>query len=357
MIRLVYMNETNITQRQNFILNMINKSEGILRGRIQEELGEIYKISKPTLVRDLVNLIKNKLIRVEGKGKNTKYFPFSKNPLLKYFDLNQYFSNEPDERISAKRNFNKHVFNDFDKLFSLVEIKKINKVSKSFDKQTKCLSPNILKKELERFVIELSWKSSKIEGNTYTLLETEELIRGNKEAEGKTKEEAIMILNHKSAFNEILKDKAKFKKLSVFDISQLHNILTKDLNIETGIRRHAVGITGTVYKPFDNEFQIKEAMERLVEVINKSDKPIEKALIASSMISYIQPFSDGNKRTGRMLASALLLAFDCYPLSYRSIDESELKKALILFYEQNSIYHLKRLFLEQLMFAYSNYFK
>ena len=69
------------------------------------------------------------------------------------------------------------------------------------------------------------------------------------------------------------------------------------------------------------------------------------------MISYIQPFADGNKRTGRMLTNAILLAHDFYPLSYRSVDEDMYKKALILFYEQGSIYNLKEIFINQYKFA------
>ena len=98
-------------------------------------------------------------------------------------------------------------------------------------------------------------------------------------------------------------------------------------------------------------------MEKLIDVLNKNSSTLEKALIANSMISYIQPYSDGNKRTGRMLTNAILLAHDCFPLSYRSVDEDDYKKALILFYEQGSIYHLKRLFIEQLLFAFDTYFK
>ena len=117
-----------------------------------------------------------------------------------------------------------------------------------------------------------------------------------------------------------------------------------------------MGITGTVYKPLDNQWQIKEALEKLIAVINKTNNPLEKALIASTMISYIQPFADGNKRTGRMLTNAILLAHDYYPLSYRSVDEITYKKAPILFYEQNSLYQLKKIILDQYQLALKTYF-
>ena len=117
-----------------------------------------------------------------------------------------------------------------------------------------------------------------------------------------------------------------------------------------------MGINGTVYKPLDNQWQIKEALEKLIAVINKTNNPLEKALIASTMISYIQPFADGNKRTGRMLTNAILLAHDYYPLSYRSVDEITYKKAPILFYEQNSLYQLKKIILDQYQLALKTYF-
>jgi Fic family protein len=143
----------------------------------------------------------------------------------------------------------------------------------------------------------------------------------------------------------------------VSKISQLHEVLTNDLSIATGVREQPVGITGTVYKPLDNKWQILEALEKMSEAINVSSYPLEKALIASAMISYIQPFADGNKRTGRMLTNAILLADDFYPLSYRSIDEDTYKKALILFYEQGSLYSLKEIFINQYKFALDTYFQ
>lgn len=200
-------------------------------------------------------------------------------------------------------------------------------------------------------------ETSRIEGNTYSLLETETLIKEKKEATGHSREEAMMILNHKETFELILKDKSKFKKLTLSEINQLHNLLVRGLNVTYGIRKQAVGITGTTYRPFANEFQIKEAMKKLIELPNKTENVLDKALITSSMVPYIQPYSDGNKRMGRMLTNALLLAHDYYPLSYRSVDEEEFKRALILFYEQNSVYHLKRIFIEQLLFAFDTYFK
>lgn len=346
-----------LTPRQKYILNLINQSEGLLREEIQNKIQETYPSSKPTLVRDLNILLEHSFIKFEGKARATKYLSRQINRLLRKFDIERYFADDPDKRIGARKTFDFKILEDLHGLFSQDEIEAFKNNCNSFKEQTSKLSPDLLKRELERFIIELSWKSSKIEGNTYTLLETESLIKEQKEAFGKTKDEAVMILNHKSAFDEILRNKDNFKNISISQISQLHNILIKDLDVISGIRKQAVGITGTTYQPLDNEHQIREVFEKTITTINKTKNPFEKALIAQFMIAYIQPYTDGNKRTARMFTNAILLAHDLYPLSYRSVDEDSFKKSLILFYEQSSIYEIKKSFIEQVRFANETYFR
>ncbi len=350
------MNDTIMSQRQSYILNLVNESDGLSREEIGGKIKAIYPLSKLTLIRDLNVLVKNALVRQGGRARATRYYSVSENPLLRPFDLSRYFADEPDRRYGARRTFDFGVFEHLWGLFSAAELAELAK-QPSFDKKTKGLDPMIMKKELERFVIELSWKSAQIEGSTYTLLETETLIKERRAAVGKPKSDALMILNHKVAFEEILRDKPRFRRLDFSDVNQLHNLLIKDLDIAAGIRRQPVGITGTVYRPLDNEHQVREAFEKALAVVNKTENPFEKALIVHFMFPYIQPYIDGNKRTARMLTNAVLLAHDRLPLSYRSVDEDEFKKALILFYEQKSIYHIKRLFVDQVRFANETYFR
>src|SRR3989338_1484643 len=151
------------------------------------------------------------------------------------------------------------------------------------------LDKTILKRELERFTIELSWKSSQIEGNTYSLLETEELIKNKKEAKGHDKSEAIMILNHKTAFDTILEKKESFKEITVADIRMIHSELVRELDIKSGIRESAVGITGTKYLPLDNKWQIEEALNKLIVQTKKIKSVPEKALFFLAVIAYLQP--------------------------------------------------------------------
>ncbi len=351
------MNETNPNSRQQYILNLINQRETIGRLAIEEEIEKIYPASKPTVARDLALLLKKRLIKTSGRGKNTVYFAYENNPLLKHFNLDQYFLLDPDQRGNVKKTFNFNIYQYLINLFSEKEKKYIQNMNKSFSEESQKITPDIYQKELERFIIEFAWKSSKIEGNTYSLLDTEALIKQQIEAQGHSKKEAKMILNHKQAFDLILKNKDEFKTISLTQITELHNCIVQEMGVTTGLRKHSVGITGTTYLPLDNTWQIQEALEKLVKVLGQITFPLEKALIAGVMLAYIQPFADGNKRTSRMLTNAILLAQDFYPLSYRSIDEVAYKKALILFYEQNSIYSLKNIFIDQYKFALQTYFR
>lgn len=351
------MNETILESRQKYLLNIVSGASGLSREQVQDQINRLYPVSKPTLIRDLNNLLERRLIRVQGTAKATRYYPATTNPLLRPFDLERYFADDPDQRRGAKRTFDVSVLGHLHDLFLPNELDQLRSYTVSFSQRTRQLPDDIVKREMERFVIELSWKSSKIEGNTYTLLETEALIKEKREAAGRSRQEAIMILNHKAVFEQILQHRVSFRKISLSDVNQLHGVLVKDLGVDTGIRRHPVGVTGTVYRPLDNQHQILEVYEKTFDLINHTINPFEKALIAHVMIPYIQPYSDGNKRTARILTNAVLLAHDLFPLSYRSVDEEEFKQALILFYEQGSLYHSKRLFIEQVKFAQEHYFR
>ena len=218
------------------------------------------------------------------------------------------------------------------------------------------LSDNEYKKELERLAIDLSWKSSQIEGNTYTLLETERLLKEKETASGKTKEEAVMLLNHKDALDFIIENHNYLNSLTISKIEDIHSILTKELAVERNLRKRRVGISGTNYKPLDNEFQIQEALRNTFDVINNKESVFEKALLALVLISYIQPFVDGNKRTARIVSNAILINYDYCPLSFRTVDSVDYKKAMLLFYEQNNISNFKEIFINQFEFAVKTYF-
>ena len=320
--------------------------------------GTAFKGSDATLKRMIAAGIKAGDIVAEGKARATRYRLSPQAQLLMPLNLDTYFALEVDER-QVQSSYNFELINGLlaeTRLFSDKEQVHLDALQEEFRQHVSELTDNEYRKEMERLGIDLSWKSSQIEGNTYTLLETERLLRESKTAEGKSKEEAVMLLNHKDALSFVLDNPDYLKELTVSHLEDIHQLLTKDLSIDKGLRRHRVGITGTNYHPLDNEFQIREAMRDACELINSKSNIFEKALLTLILLSYIQPFSDGNKRTARITSNAILIANDYCPLSFRSIDSIDYKKAMLIFYEQNNLCAFKQIFMEQFEFAVKEYF-
>jgi Fic family protein len=211
-------------------------------------------------------------------------------------------------------------------------------------------------RELERLSIDLSWKSSQIEGNTYSLLETERLLKEQETAEGKAKDDATMLLNHKEALDFIIAEPNYVTPLTRTIIEDIHSILIQSLGVDRNIRRRRVGIIGTNYKPLDNEFQIKKALDDMCNLVNSRKNIFEKALLLLVLISYIQAFNDGNKRTARIISNAVLISHNYCPISFRTVNSIDYKKAMLLFYEQNNITAFKDIFINQFEFAVKTYF-
>lgn len=314
-------------------------------------------IDRKTLQRDLKELEEKLLISKKGMGKSTIYSLSTSHEILKKINVEKYFS-IPYIKREIKENFNFEIFKILEgDIFTKEEKKKLENLHNEFIRNfSKYNSQTLINKEFERIMIEFSWKSSEIEGNTYSLLSTEALIRDNIKEEGKTKEETQMILNHKDVFNEAIQNKQRFLELDYSDIEYIYGVLTKDLDISRNIRDGIVGITGTKYKPLGNGFQLQEALQEMAVLINKKNSFFEKVFLSLILISYIQVFEDGNKRTARMISNAILLAHNSIPLSYRIVDVKEYKKASLLFYEINNISYFKQIFIEQFEDAVNNYF-
>lgn len=363
MIRLFSMFDTinQMNERQKHILAVLRRDAQPGPSEVRQLLAEqIAPNSLPALItikRDLDELTEAGYCIREGKGRATGYRLSMRGLIMRPFDVDSYVELPPDERVLFPR-FSFELFPHFpDRLLSDARIKSLDEATKLYQAQVAAASPVVLEKEMERFVIELSWKSSMIEGNTYTLLDTERLIKEGVPASGHHPAEAQMILNHKHALQFVAKTVSE-KKLTTLNqrlVEQIHELLIKDMGVATGPRRTLVGITGSAYTPLDNEFQIREALTALYAAIDRLDHPIEKAMLALAGLSYIQPFEDGNKRTARLASNALLLAHNHAPLSYRNVDIESYRSAMLLFYEQNSIAAVKDIFIAQYEFSTTHY--
>ena len=316
------------------------------------------KESPATVKRILASLVDGKSVIVSGQGRATRYSISPQAHVTMALDIDTYFQKETDERI-VQTGFNFDLINEIlpnVDIFSESENNHLVALQGQFANNLDGITSAEYNKEMERLGIDLSWKSSQIEGNTYSLLETEKLLKEKKTASGKTKEEAVMLLNHKDALDFILSDPNYLKTISVRQIEELHSLLIKELNVDKGIRSRRVGITGTNYRPLDNEFQIREALDDSCRLINNKQNVFEKAFLALVLLSYIQAFADGNKRTARITSNAILIANRYCPISFRTVDSVDYKKAMLIFYEQNNISAFKKIFIDQFEFAVQTYF-
>lgn len=328
------------------------------------QMSEILRFSKmsknpaslATLKRDMNFLCSTNHITKTGKGRNVNYVLSDYGLLHRNFDPGEYEKQQEDRSVLAKYNFRIFDILKKEEIFTGKELEKLENATREFAKKAEGRSETIHKKELERFVIELSWKSSKIEGNTYTLLDTEKLLREGIESPMHTKDEARMIVNHKNAFAYIIECKKVGKDILTFrELENVHRILTDGLGVNRGLRASAVGITGTRYLPLAIQSQIEEETGKMITVAQEKRDTFSKTLIAILGISYLQPFEDGNKRTSRIFSNAILLQNNCAPLSYRGADEKEYREAMLIFYEQNSLEPFKKIFIDQYIFACENY--
>lgn len=342
------------SKRQGEALVILTSQSDVESPTPAERLAEQLEVSIATIRRDLAALLKGGYVVSTGPGRGGGYTLSTLGRLSSPIDPARHCAVDPDRRFC--RPFDPELIRSLpSSLFRDDELAKLAPLPPESSRDLRAVD-TATRKELERFVIELAWKSSSIEGNTYTLLDTQELITTGRRAPGRKAEEAVMILNHKTAFQFVLENLEEFRaRPSEAALRQVHAVMVKGLNVETGFRRRLVGITSTSYRPPDNEFQIKEAVRNILDAVGRAENPHTAALVALAGLSYVQPFVDGNKRTSRLIADAVLLSRDLHPLSYRGVENSEYLAAVLTFYETGSAAGLKDVFSRQVEFSRDHY--
>ncbi len=198
-----------------------------------------------------------------------------------------------------------------------------------------------------RLLIDLSWNSSRLEGNTYSLLETERLLEQGESAEGKDALEAQMILNHKAAI-ELLVDQAEETGFNRYTILNLHALLSDNLLADPQacgrLRNLAVGIGGTVYHPLEVPQLIGEYFQTILDTAAAIADPFEQAFFAMMHLAYLQPFEDVNKRVSRLAANIPLIRENLSPLSFVDVPERAYVDGILGVYELNRIELLRDVF-------------
>jgi fido (protein-threonine AMPylation protein) len=201
---------------------------------------------------------------------------------------------------------------------------------------------------LSRLLIDLSWNSSRLEGNTYSLLDTQRLIEAGEAAEGKAATDTQMILNHKAAI-EFLVESAEDIAFNRHTILNLHAFLAENLLPNPAaagrIRQIPVGIGSSVYRPLDIPPVLNECFDELLGKAQAIDDPFEQAFFVMVQLPYLQPFEDVNKRVSRLAANIPLFRRNLAPISFVDVPDDTYTWGVLGVYELNRVDLLKDVFL------------
>lgn len=200
---------------------------------------------------------------------------------------------------------------------------------------------------LSRLLIDLSWASSRLEGNTYSRLDTQNLIELGREAPGKDRLEAQMILNHKAAIEMLVSgvDDIGFNR---YTICNLHALLADNLLPDPSaagrIRKIDVGISGTTYQPLAIPQRIEELFDLFLAKATAIADPFEQAFFTMVQLPYLQPFEDVNKRVSRLAANIPFIHRNLAPLSFIDVPERDYIDGTLAVYELNRVELLRDVF-------------
>jgi DNA-binding transcriptional ArsR family regulator len=281
-------------------------------------------ISQPTLSRRLAALQGDRHVVVKGKGRSTTYELDDYN---KYFDI-------PAERRKAV-GYDRSILANY------------------IPNKTRWLDPAVVAHLLiagggakpeastysraiaQKLLVDLSYASSNLEGNTYSYLDTQVLIEYGQAAEGKAADETQMILNHKEAITYLIDNIGEIE-IDVREIKNIQSLLSRGLIDPAArgtVRRRIVGLGNSAYTPLAIPQILEDQLGIIVEKQALIDDPFERSLFLMTMISYLQFFEDVNKRTGRLACNIPLLKAGMAPLSFISVDKTKYTKGLLAFYE------------------------
>jgi len=325
--------------------------EGLSRGQIVESIS--FYINTKTLQRRLASLVDKSQILKKGEKKATKYYP-SKIPIatnkgqkkdkahkiftqrsqdaLKFLEIPLHVR----EKMSYKREYLEGYVPNETTYVPKDMRKRLFQEGKRFDRE---LAAGTYAREIcQRLLVDLSYNSSRLEGNTYSRLDTQRLVEEGISAEGKVHQETVMIMNHKEAIL-FLVENAQEIELNSLTIRNLHHLLSQDLlaNPEAcgNIRTIEVDIGKSTYKPLSNPHVLKELFELILFKAKKIEDSFEQSFFLLIHLSYLQAFEDVNKRTSRLSCNIPFIKLNLCPLSFTDVLHEDYTAALLAVYEKN----------------------
>jgi len=322
-------------------------------------LAQALKVSRPTINRDLRDLLAAGFLEKQGDGRTTRYVATAQakaaldalasgSPLPPGPGALQW-STATRPLIDALRAplgtrapvgydsgfVNSYVPNQSSLLPPQLAMDLYN-AGRSQDQQP---AGTYAREVLEQLLIDLSWSSSRLEGNSKSLLDTRALFELGQQAEP-LDADTLMLLNHKSAI-EFMVDAVPTEGITVPVIVDLQAKLMRDLLKDArdigSIRRRVVNIDGSVYTPSSVPALLEETLNLIVDKARHIRNPVEAAFFLWVHLAYLQPFADGNKRTSRLSANMPLMLYNCAPLSFLDVERSDYATAMLGVYEQRNV--------------------
>ncbi|MEI6242067.1 MAG: Fic family protein [Chlamydiota bacterium] len=335
------------TKKQAVLLQLSQEAEPIPLQELLEKLGDNY--TERSVRRWLAEMVKEGVIEKQGERKGTRYKVIQRidrhvETISSCFGVNSkktiaqvqrpIYERTPvtyaDDWIeSYQPNISFYIPLEFRQ-----QLYKAGKRSKKEDP-----AGTYAHQIFNRLLIDLSYNSSRLEGNTYSLLDTQKLILEGATAEGKLDEEKIMILNHKEAIRYLV-DTAPKLEVNMQTICTLHYLLSDGLveaRYAGKVRDQGVRIGGSTYIPFEHSEALQNRLTYIFEKAARIDDPYEQSLFLLVHITYLQPFLDVNKRTARLSANIPLIKSNLVPLSFNDVERNDYISAVIAIYELQDI--------------------
>lgn len=345
---------------------LIKFPEGITVEEIKENLD--FEIEIRTLQRRLKDLKESREIYVTGGSKATKYHLVYDRNVLREPDPPKFILAKKEEipiskegksvrntlskplisrpRVGYNRQFLESYRPNIDQYLTEREIKKLTELGKTGNSNQP--AGTHAKEVLSRLLIDLSWNSSRLEGNTYSLLDTQRLVAFGESADGKSIEESQMILNHKEAIEFLVQlgDDLEFNSYTILNLhALLADNLLQDQNSIGRLRSIPVGIHQSAYTPLAIPQLISDQFDLILKKVNEIKNPFEQAFFIMVHFPYLQPFDDVNKRTSRLAANIPFFKHNLSPLSFVDVPNKIYVEAILGVYELNKVELLKDVFI------------
>ena len=334
-------------QKKEVILKVLRDQDAPI------SLPELLKVleqdySDRTVRRWLAEWVSNGIVLKRGKKRGTRYIAIQEK-LKQSADI--YFSQASQQIISQIKTpyglrkpvtYQPKWLNEYrpnvDSYLSPIQLIELNEVGSRAKKYK--TAGTYARHIYNRLLIDLSYNSSRLEGNTYSLLDTEKLIIEGTASPGKLDEEKTMILNHKEAISFLVKKCEQTDIIDETTIYTLHYLLSDGLvapEYAGKVRDHGVRIQGSAYIPLENPKSLNKHLSDICNKANQIKNPFERSIFLLAHIAYLQPFADVNKRTSRLSANFPLLHANLVPLSFDAIEKGDYIDAMIAIYELNNI--------------------